>query len=92
MSWIHASSIVSQDHFDPYQELALSIIEQAASDYRSLARKVENSGSAIEKRRLQSEMKEISRFFLSDWYCQLADSNNGAIVLEMLDQEVFGDD
>lgn len=92
MSLIRASSIVSKDHFDPYQELAMSVIVQAANDYRSLARKIENSGSAIEKRRLQNEMKEISRFFLSDWYCQLADSYNGAIVLEMLDREVFGDD
>ena len=92
MRLIRASSIVPQDRFDPYQELATAIIVQAASDYRSLATKIENSGSTIEKRRLKNEMKEISRFFLSNWYCQLSDSNNGAFILEMLDQEVFGDD
>ena len=89
---IRASSIVPQDHFDPYQELATAIIVQAANDYRSLAKKIRGRGSAIEKRRLQDEMKGLSQFFLSDWYCQLADSNNGAIILEMLDKEVFEDD
>ena len=89
---IRASSIVSQERFDPYQELAISVIKQAATDYRSLAKTISASGSEIEKHRLANEMKEITRFFLSDWYCMLSDSDNGALVLEMLDQEVFGDD
>lgn len=89
---IRASSIVTQERFAPYQELAISIIMQAASDYRKLAKQMTVSGSSIEKQSISNELKDISRFFMSDWYSLLSDSNNGALVLEMLDREVFNDD
>ncbi len=77
---------------DPYQELALAIIRQAADDYRFLARRIESTGSELERQRLVREMKSISRFFLSSWFCVLSGSEDGAVILERLDQEVFGDD
>ena len=77
---------------DPWQMLALAVIRQAAADYRSLARMIDSTGSALERKRLIREMKAISRFFLSDWFCVLSDSDEGPEFLERLDQEVFGDD
>ena len=79
-------------HPEPYQELAYAIIRQAANDYRSLARRIESSGDVHEQNRCIREMKSISRFFLSDWFCTLSGSENGAIILKKLDQEVFGCD
>lgn len=76
----------------PYQELALAIIQQAADDYRILARRIESTGSELERQRLVREMKSISRFFLSSWFGVLSGSEGGAVILERLDQEVFGDD
>ena len=47
---IRASSIVPQDHFDPYQELATAIIVQAANDYLlKLLKKEVKSQSIYEK-------------------------------------------
>ena len=77
---------------DPYQALALAVIRQAADDYRSLARMIDNTGSKLERQRLIREMKSISRFFLSDWFCMLSGSDEGPEFLERLDQEVFGND
>ena len=77
---------------DPYQALALAVIRQAAADYRSLARMIDNTGSEPERQRLIREMKSISRFFLSDWFCVLSGSDEGPEFLERLDQEVFGND
>lgn len=77
---------------DPFQELAISIIRQAAEDYRWLGKRVQRNGSLIEKKHMEDEMKKISRFFLSGWYSTLSGCDNGADVLELLDQEVFGDD
>ena len=76
----------------PYQALAIAVIRQAADDYRSLARRIDSTGSELERKRLVREMKSISRFFLSDWFCILSDSDEGAEILEKLDREVFGDD
>ncbi|MBR2799674.1 MAG: hypothetical protein IKE04_02115 [Oscillospiraceae bacterium] len=76
----------------PYQELALAVIRQAADDYRSLGRRIEASGSDLERKRMEGEMKSISRFFLSNWFCLLSGSDDGAAILERLDKEVFGDD
>ena len=77
---------------DPYQTLALAVIRQAAADYRSLSRMIENTGSELERKRLIREMKSISSFFLSEWFCVLSDSDEGPELLERLDQEVFGND
>ena len=37
---------------DPYQELALAIVRQAANDYRSLARRIEATGNEMDQRYL----------------------------------------
>ena len=75
---------------DPYQELALAIVRQAADDYRSLARRIEATGNEMDQRYLSEKMKSISRFFLSDWFRMLSNSDKGAEILERLDREVFG--
>lgn len=77
---------------EPFQELAISIIRQAAEDYRRLGERVQQNGSSIEKKHMGDKIKRISRFFLSGWYSTLSGCDNGADVLEILDQEVFGDD
>ncbi len=74
---------------DPYQELALAIVRQAADDYRSLARRIEATNE-VDQRYRSGKMKSISRFFLSDWFCMLSNSDKGAEILERLDREVFG--
>ena len=76
----------------PYQVLALAVIRQAADDYRFLARHIKSTGSELERKRLVREMMSISRFFLSDWFCMLSGSDEGAEILERLDQEVLGND
>lgn len=91
MREIHAESTGTHAP-DPYQELAIGIIRQAAEDYRNLGKKLQRDGSAIEKKHISSEMKEISRFFLSGWYSTLSGLDNGSDLLGNLDQEVFGDD
>lgn len=77
---------------DPWQELGLAVIRQAADDYRSLAKKIETTGSDQERRSMIREMKAISRFFLSSWCCTLSGCDNGEMILEKLDEEVFGCD
>ena len=77
---------------DPYQELAIGVIRQAADDYRSLGHKLALPLTMEEKKRTEDEMKSISRFFLGRWYSELSGSENGSEILEALDMEVFGDD
>ena len=77
---------------DPFHELAASIIGQAVEDYRKLGAKLLDAASPIEKKRISEEMKSISRFFLSDWYCILSGYENGSKILGILEREVFGDD
>lgn len=91
MREIHVES-ASHQVPEPFLELAISIIRQAADDYRRLGERVQQNGSSIEKKHMEEEMKEISRFFLSGWYSTLSGCDNGADMLELLDQEVFGDD
>ena len=76
----------------PYQMLALAVIRQAADDYRSLAKKLDDATEDTERHRLAERMKSISRFFLSDWFCVLSGSDEGLAILERLDEEVFGCD
>ena len=90
MTLMHAEHVEKAP--DPYQVLALAVIRQAADDYRSLARMIDKTGSKLERQRLIREMKSISRFFLSEWFCVLSDSDEGPELLERLDQEVFGND
>ena len=77
---------------DPYQELAIAVIKQAADDYRHLAKKNDESGSVLEQKHIRQQMISISRFFLGDWYRALSGLDNGPAILEMLDMEVFGND
>ena len=77
---------------DPYQELAIAVIKQAADDYRHLTKKNAERGRGLEQKHLRQQMTVISRFFLGDWYCTLSGLNNGSAILEMLDMEVFGND
>ena len=76
----------------PYQMLALAVIRQAADDYRILAKEISNAYDDKQRKRLTERMKSISRFFLSDWFSQLSGSDEGPMILEKLDEEVFGCD
>ena len=91
MKLIHAEAINNRP-CDPYQELAIAVIKQAADDYRHLAKKNDETGSGIEQKHIRQQMTAISRFFLGDWYRALSGLNNGSTILEMLDMEVFGND
>ena len=77
---------------DPYQELAIAVIRQAAEDYRYLAGISVETGSALEQQRTRKQMASISCFFLGDWYYMLSGLDNGSTILKMLDTEVFGND
>ncbi len=78
--------------YDPFRELAAAVIMRAVADYRGLGSRLQETGSLVEKKHIEESMKSISRFFLSNWYCVLSGQENGAEVIELLDQEVFGDD
>lgn len=91
MKLIHAEATSSSPP-EPYQELAIAVIRQAAEDYRVIARRLKTIGSSAEKQRLAQEMELIRRFFLGDWYEMLSNSTNGPIILKMLDKEVYGYD
>ena len=77
---------------EPLDELAAAIIKQAADDYRAAWAMIAATGSRFEKKRLEREMKSISQFFLGDWFHLLSGCDNGSLILEKLDQEVFGND
>ena len=75
---------------DPYQELAIAVIKQAADDYRRLARESTESKSSLEQKRIKQQMISISQFFLGIWYQKLSGLDNGPAILKMLDLEVLG--
>ena len=77
---------------DPYQELAHAVIKQAADDYRALGKMIDSCHSHLEKQRLEREMKSVGRFFIGEWFDLLNDCDNGFLIREMLDKEVFGND
>ena len=81
-----------KSEYDPYQNLAYEIIVRAIADYRSLGQKLSLPLYPDEKRKVENEMKSISRFFLSRWYSRLSGLDNGVEMLEILDEEVFGID
>ena len=91
MKLIHAETTSSRA-CDPYQELAIAVIRQAAEDYRRLAKRSAETGSELEQKRIRQQMTSISRFFLGEWYRALSGLENGSAILEMLDMEVFGND
>ena len=77
---------------DPYQGLSSGIIRQAAYDYRRLGKRLHKTSDPNKRRTVENEMKEISRFFLSDWFSCIGEYQDGGEILERLDKEVFGDD
>ena len=91
MKTLHAMQNTS-DSYDPYDELAVAIIEQAIDDYRRLSRNLSAESSTLEKRRIEDELKTIASFFLSDWYNILSNGEKGPLILQLLKQEVFGHD
>lgn len=82
----------SSNTYDPWAALRAAIIRQAASDYRQYGKKLRRCSDPEERRYLSNEMKEISRFFLSEWCDFLSDQYSGSEILEALDLEVFGID
>ena len=78
--------------YDPFQILAVSVIRQAIMHYRRFGSSLNESGSQMKTQNTQEQMKSISRFFLSNWYCVPNSNKNGSRILETLDREVFGDD
>ena len=91
MKLIHAEATNSRA-CDPYHQLAIAVIRQAAEDYRQLAKKCTDTGSELEQKRIRQQMASISRFFLGEWYRALSGLDNGSAILEMLDMEVFEND
>ena len=81
-----------KSEYDPYQNLAYEIILRAIADYRSLGQKLSLPLYPNEKRKVENEMKSISRFFLSRWCSALSGNDIGPKILKALDMEVFGDD
>ena len=91
MKTLHVMQITS-DSYDPYDELAVAIIEQAIDDYRRLSRNLSAESSTLEKRRIEDELRAIASFFLSDWCRILSSGEKGSHILQLLKQEVFGND
>ena len=83
-------AIVRLDH--AREDLDTAVLVCGSGDYRSAAKMIAETGSRFEKKRLEREMKSISRFFLGDWYLLLSGRDNGPQILERLDQEVFKND
>ena len=77
---------------NPFEDLALAVIIRAVYDYRNLRRKLATEEHEIDKHLIQEKLKEIRRFFLSDWYSILRGMDDGAAILTRLDKEVFGHD
>lgn len=71
---------------DPYEKLAYAIVVQAAKDYMTnLRKKKRNPGSAS----AEHDIREIERFFRSDWYQVLA-SVDGEYLMGRLRKEALG--
>ena len=65
---------IAQDN--PYKNLALAIMERAVYDYRSAV-----------KSRDTAEIKEIRKFFKSEWFESLCDID-GELIIKTIDEEV----
>ena len=91
MRTFHAES---QSHHvpDPYDELAISIIRQAAEDYRRLRKQLQNCTDESESTEIKNAIETIRSFFLSVWFSVLSGLADGSFILEKLDEEVFDSD
>lgn len=65
---------IAQDN--PYKALALAIVERAVHDYRDAVR-----------RKDYAEMRELRKFFTSEWFKMLCDIN-GRLIIRTLEMEV----
>ena len=66
---------------DGYEQLASAIILQAVKDYRKAYK-----GRRV--RRKTHEIQEIERFFLSEWFMALTNTD-GSSILKRLEEEVM---
>ena len=92
MRYIHIEHI-STSQPDPYQELAIGVIQQAADDYRYLSHRLSTDLTALDRKKIKGEMKSIRRFFLGKWCSVLSGSEQaGPLILNLLDAEVLEHD
>ena len=68
---------------DPYQALANAIVQNAAEDYRAALKRLNKDPENIIAK---SEIKELKRFFRSQWY-ELLTSIDGEYLITMLEKE-----
>ena len=74
------------------RNLANAIIAKAADDWRDAAKALKTAGPRKRKDLLRT-MEECERFFLSEWFEQLAPGDlEGPVLLRMLQKEVEGGD
>jgi len=71
------------DGLDPYQALANAIVQNAAEDYRAALKRLNNDPENIIAK---AEIKELKRFFRSQWYETLT-SLDGEYLMKMLEKE-----
>lgn len=72
-----------------YTKLANAIIENAATDYRRLRKRLRDAKKQDRRSdiySLERAIKEIEGFFLSDWFCILS-SFDGKCLLKRLEEE-----
>ena len=92
MKYIHVEHVFTST-YDPYQELAISVIRQAADDYRCLSRRLSTDLTAFDSKSIKGEIKSIRRFFLGKWCSILSGSEqSGPLILNLLDAEVLEHD
>ena len=72
-----------QKEMDPYEALAMAIVEAAADDYRSALRTLSKDP---ENEIARDEILDIRKFFRSGWYMMLT-SIDGEYLIRMLDGE-----
>lgn len=65
---------------DPYQVLANAIVEQAARDYRTA---LKYHLTHPNNRKFEQVVKNLERFFHSDWFEMLTDSDSDYLLREM---------
>ena len=67
-----------------WEDLAQAIIMQAVTDYRKARRRVRHFP---DQKGVQATIKEVERFFRSEWFAQLTDVD-GEMLIRRLKEEV----
>ena len=75
--------MVRKNDLDPYESLSNAIVAQAATDYRTAMRALQNNP---ESKIALSEVRDIRKFFRSGWYSLLT-SIDGEYLIEKLNEE-----